>query len=62
MNGVTYVVTGAGAGTRRTGSERYTAYSASTPHFVDLNVFPDRLVLRAIDHDLRMFDEAVIPS
>lgn len=60
MNGVTYIVTGAGAGVRRTGAERYTAYSASTPHFVDLNVFADRLVLRAVDHDLRMFDEVEI--
>jgi 3',5'-cyclic AMP phosphodiesterase CpdA len=62
MNGVTYVVSGAGAGVRRTGSERYTTYSASTPHFVDLNVFADRLVLRAVDHDLRMFDQVVIES
>ena len=61
MNGVTYIVSGGAAGIRRTGSERYTAYSASTPHFVDLNVFSDRLVLRAVDHDLRMFDEVVIP-
>jgi hypothetical protein len=60
LNGVTYVVSGGGAGTRRTGTERYTAYSASAPHFVDLHVFPDRLVLRAVNHDLRMFDEVVI--
>ena len=60
VNGVTYVVSGGGAGTRRTGSERYTAYSASTMNFVDVNVYPDRLLLRAIDHELRMFDEHTI--
>lgn len=57
INGVTYVVSGAGAGTRRTGNRSYTAYSASTMNFVDLNVFPDRMVLRAIDHEFRVFDE-----
>lgn len=57
INGVTYLVSGAGAGTRRTGNRSFTAYSASTMNFVDLNVFPDRLVLRAIDHELMVFDE-----
>lgn len=57
INGVTYVVSGAGAGTRRTGSRSFTAYSAATMNFVDLNVFPDRLVLRAIDHEFKVFDE-----
>lgn len=57
INGVTYVVTGAGAGTRRTGNRSYTTYSAATMNFVDLNVFSDRLVLRAIDHEFMVFDE-----
>lgn len=62
INGVTYVVSGAGAGTRRTGSAGFTAYSASVINFVDLNVFSDRLVLRAIDHEFKVFDEfTVIP-
>ncbi len=57
INGVTYLVTGAGAGTRRTGRDSYTAYSASTMNFVDLNVFADHILIRAIDHELMMFDE-----
>lgn len=57
INGVTYLVSGAGAGTRRTGTEEYTAYSAAVVNFIDVNVFADRLVLRAIDHELMVFDE-----
>jgi 3',5'-cyclic AMP phosphodiesterase CpdA len=57
INGVTYLVSGAGAGTRRTGNRSYTAYSASTMNFVDLNVFNDRIALRAVDHELMVFDE-----
>lgn len=57
INGVTYLVSGAGAGTRRTGNRSYTAYSASTMNFVDLNVFEDRMALRAVDHELMVFDE-----
>ena len=60
INGVTYVVSGAGAGTRRTGNADFTAYSAAVINFVDLNVFSDRLVLRAIDHELKVFDEFTV--
>ncbi|MDH3539089.1 MAG: metallophosphoesterase [Acidimicrobiia bacterium] len=60
INGVTYVVSGAGAGTRRTGNRSYTAYSASTMNFVDVNVFEDRMVLRAVDHELMVFDEFIL--
>ena len=57
INGVTYLVSGAGAGTRRTGNRSYTAYSTSTMNFVDLNVFEDRIVMRAVDHEFMVFDE-----
>jgi 3',5'-cyclic AMP phosphodiesterase CpdA len=60
INGVTYVVTGGAAGTRRTGEADFTAVSFSWHHFVELAVFPDRLVLRAINQDLRVADEVVI--
>jgi 3',5'-cyclic AMP phosphodiesterase CpdA len=61
INGVTYVVSGAAAGTRRTGRDSFTAVSFSWHHFVDLNVFDDRVVLRAVNQDLRVADEATIP-
>jgi 3',5'-cyclic AMP phosphodiesterase CpdA len=60
INGVTYVVTGGAATTRRTGENDYTAVSFSWHHFVEVAVFPDRLALRAINQDLRVADEAVI--
>lgn len=57
INGVTYLVSGGGAGTRRTGNRSFTTYSAATMNFVDVNIFSDRLVLRAIDHEFMVFDE-----
>jgi 3',5'-cyclic AMP phosphodiesterase CpdA len=61
INGVTYVVTGAAAGTRRTGEDDFTAVSFSWHHFVEVAIWNDRLVLRAVNQDLRVADEAVIP-
>ena len=46
INGVTYVVTGAAAGTRRTGEASFTAVSFSWHSFVELGVYHDRLVGR----------------
>jgi len=61
INGVTYIVTGAAAETRRTGTEDFTAVAWSTHHYVDMHVFDDHIVLRAIDQDGEQFDEAIIP-
>jgi Calcineurin-like phosphoesterase len=60
IDGVTYVVSGGAAGTRRTGEDDFTAVSYSWHHFVELAVLPDRLVLRSVSPDLRVADEAVI--
>jgi hypothetical protein len=57
LAGVTYVVTGGGASTRRTGTRSFTAVAYATPHYTDVTVYPDRLVLRAVDRDARVFDE-----
>jgi 3',5'-cyclic AMP phosphodiesterase CpdA len=62
IKGVTYVVTGGAAGTRRTGEDYFTAVSFSWHHFVELGVFRDRLVIRAVNQDRRVADEAsVVP-
>lgn len=61
INGVTYIITGGASTTRRTGSDDFTAESFSWHHFVDLNVFDDRLVVRAVNQDLRVADETTIP-
>lgn len=57
INGVTYLISGGGAGTRRTGDRSYTAYSASTMNFVDLNIYADHILIRAVDHEFEVFDE-----
>jgi len=42
------------------GRDAFTAVSFSWHHFVEIAVWPDRLVLRAINQDLRVADEAVL--
>ncbi len=58
IGGVTYVVSGAASGTRRTGEAGFTAVSWSWHHFLDVTIFDDRLVLRAVNQDGRVADEA----
>ena len=60
IGGVTYVVSGAAAGTRRTSTESFTAVSFSWHHFLDVAVFADALVVRAVNQDGRVADEAVL--
>lgn len=62
INGVTYVVTGAAAKLRATGSEDFTVVSWSTHNFVDLVVYPDRLEAQAIDHDGRVIDAFTVAA
>lgn len=62
IGGVTYVVSGAGGRTRGTGEEAFTAAAWSVLHFLDLSVFEDRLVIRAVTQDGRVFDEVSIAS
>lgn len=62
IDGVTYIVSGAGARTRGTATEDFTAVAWSTHHYVDLNIYPNHILLRAIDQDGEQFDEAVIPA
>lgn len=62
INGVTYVVSGAAGGTRRTGEDDFTAASYSWHHFVDIAVTGDRLDLRAVGQDGSVFDEVVITA
>ena len=56
QDGVTYVVSGAGAKLRKTGTEGFTEVSTSTLHLLDLLVYDDRLVGRAIDESGRLVD------
>ena len=57
VDGVTYVVSGGGgASIRPTGTADFTSVSVSTTHFLDLLVYDDRLVARAIDASGRLVD------
>ncbi len=63
INGVTYIVSGAGSGTRRTGREWFTEQSFAWLHFLDIGVYPDRMVVRAVGSDrsaTEVGDEVVI--
>ncbi|MHA7181133.1 metallophosphoesterase family protein [Arthrobacter sp. MDB2-24] len=60
QDGVTYVISGAGAKVRSTGSRDFTAVSSSTLHYVDLLVYEDRLVGRAIDPSGSLVDNFTI--
>jgi hypothetical protein len=62
IGGVTYVVSGGGGRTRGTGEEDFTAASWSVLHFVDVNVWPDRMIVRGVTQEARAFDEVVIPA
>ncbi|HET7722290.1 MAG TPA: metallophosphoesterase, partial [Acidimicrobiales bacterium] len=57
IGGVTYVVTGAASGTRRTGEADFTEVSFSWHSFVELGIYPDRLVGRVMNQDHRIADE-----
>jgi Icc-related predicted phosphoesterase len=60
IDGVTYVVSGAGSSTRRTGDDDFTAVSWSWHHFVDIAITGDTLTLRAVGQDGTVFDEVVL--
>ena len=60
IDGTTYVVSGGGSGTRRTGEDPFTAVSWSWHHLVDIAVTGDRLTLRAVGQDGTVFDEVVL--
>ena len=60
INGVTYVVTGAAATTRRTGDASFTEESFSWHSWVEIGVYPDRLVGRVLNQDDRIADEWVL--
>jgi 3',5'-cyclic AMP phosphodiesterase CpdA len=60
IDGVTYVVSGAAAGTRRTNDASFTARSFSWHHFLDVTVFDDRIIGRAVGQDGNVADEFLL--
>jgi 3',5'-cyclic AMP phosphodiesterase CpdA len=57
IDGVTYIVTGAAASARRTGEADFTEVSFSWHSFVELGIYPDRLVGRVVNQHHRVADE-----
>jgi len=60
INGVTYVVSGAAAKLRPANRADFTEVAWSTYHFLDLLVWPDRLVVRAVNQSGEMFDTVTL--
>ncbi len=56
IEGVTYVVTGAGGETRRVGSSSWTAYASEAMHFVSMHIDESELRAYAVDGNGRVFD------
>jgi predicted MPP superfamily phosphohydrolase len=61
VNGTTYLVCGAGAGTRPVGKNERTAYSAEKLSFAAYDVYADRIEVKAIGTDNQVFDRGTIP-
>jgi acid phosphatase len=61
INGTTYLICGAGAGTRPVGRSQWTAYSAEQLSFAAYEVYSDRIIISGIGTNNRVFDQGVIP-
>jgi hypothetical protein len=60
INGVTYIVSGAGAKLRRTGRASFTEASWSALHFLDIAVWEDRMTVQAIGQDGLVYDSTTL--
>ena len=60
IDGVTYVVSGGGSRPRRTARAPFTAVAWGWLHAVEVAVFADQLVVRAVGRDLGVGDEAAV--
>ena len=61
IKGTTYVICGAGAGTRPVGRSQWTAYSVSQLSFAAYEVYSDRIIIKGIGTDNSVFDQGTIP-
>ncbi len=60
VDGTTYLVSGAGAKLRPTGSNTDTVVSRSVRNFLDLSAYEDRLVVQAVDQQGAVIDGVVL--
>jgi hypothetical protein len=60
INGTSYLICGAGAGTRPVGHSSWTAHSAQILSFAAISVYADHLVIQGVDTQNQIFDQGVI--
>ncbi|MBE9128997.1 MULTISPECIES: metallophosphoesterase [unclassified Coleofasciculus] len=60
INGTTYLICGAGAGTRPIGRSEWTAYSAARLSFAAVEVYRNSIVISGIGTDGQVFDQGII--
>jgi 3',5'-cyclic AMP phosphodiesterase CpdA len=60
IDGTTYLICGAGGGTRPVGRSEWTEYSASRLSFAAFDVYEDRMFVSAIGTNKQVFDRGVI--
>jgi 3',5'-cyclic AMP phosphodiesterase CpdA len=61
INGTTYLICGAGAGTRPVGKNEWTEHSAERLSFATYEVYADRIELKGIGTENQVFDKGTIP-
>ncbi len=61
IEGTTYLICGAGGGTRPVGRSEWTAYSAERLSFAAYEVYRDRILISGIGTDNQVFDRGIIP-
>ena len=62
INGITYIVSGGGATTRPTGRASFTAESWSMQHFLDIEVWCNRLEVQAVGQDGLVYDTTTLDN
>ncbi len=60
INGTTYLICGAGAGTRPVEHSSWTEYAVSQLSFAALEVYENRIIINGIGTDHRIFDRGVV--
>jgi 3',5'-cyclic AMP phosphodiesterase CpdA len=60
INGVTYIVSGAGARSRRTGTRSFTAEAFAWRHFLDIAAYDERLVVQPVNADAQVADVVIL--
>ncbi|MGB5963510.1 MAG: metallophosphoesterase [Coleofasciculaceae cyanobacterium] len=61
LKGTTYLICGAGAGTRSVGKSAVSAYAVERLSFAAYEVYSDRIIIKGIGTDNQVFDQGIIP-